>query len=59
MDVVIVRAPGSMHSPTRGSVLIEYLSPLGPSTSIERPAIEAVPLFWRFVREEFGLEPSD
>jgi hypothetical protein len=55
MDVLIVRAPGSLHPPKQGSVLIEYLAVSGQDTSIERPSTEAVRLFWRFVQEKFGV----
>ena len=53
--VLIVRAPGSLHPPKQGSVLIEYLAASGQNTSIERPTTEAVGLFWRFVQEKFGV----
>ena len=57
-DVVIVRAPGSMHSPSSGHVLIEQQSLTGHDDRIERPATEAVPLFWRFMIEKFGVHPT-
>src|SRR3954465_11867401 len=56
MDVVVVRAPSSLNRPSEGCVLIEYLAVSGNNTSIERPAAEAVRLFWRFVGEKFGVE---
>jgi len=55
IDVLIVRAPGSLHPPEQGSVLIEYLAVSGRNTSIERPTTEAMGLFWRFVQEKFGV----
>lgn len=54
-DVVAVRAPGSLRRHPTGTVLIEHLAVSGKDTSIERPAEEAIPLFWRFIREEFGV----
>ena len=56
-DVIAVRAPGSLHAPTVGNVLIEHLTCTGRDERIERPASEAVPLFWRFVTEKFGVDP--
>lgn len=58
MDVLVVRAPGSLHSPKPGCVLIEYLAVSGRNTSIERPTADAVKLFWRFVQEKFGMVPN-
>jgi hypothetical protein len=54
-DVIAVRAPGSLREPPSGEVLIEHLAPTGRDERISRPAAEAVPLFWRFVIEKFGL----
>jgi len=58
IECVIVRAPGSMHPPPPGCVLIEHLSHTGRNDSIERPAREAVALFWRFVQEKLGVDPA-
>jgi hypothetical protein len=58
MDVLIVRSPSSLHPHQPGSVLIEYLAVSGRNTSIERPAADAVRLFWRFVQEKFGVVPK-
>jgi hypothetical protein len=58
MDVLIVRAPGSLHPPKQGSVLIEYLAVSELNTSIERPTTDAVGLFWRFLQEKFEVAPS-
>lgn len=58
LDVVIVRAPSSLHRPLSGHVLIEQQSLTGHNDRIERPATEAVPLFWRFMIEKFGVQPS-
>jgi hypothetical protein len=38
-------------------VLIELLSCTGRDDRIERPAREAVLLFWRFVIEKYGVHP--
>jgi hypothetical protein len=58
LDVVIVRAPSSLHRPSSGHVLIEQQSLSGHDDRIERPAAEAVPLFWRFMIEKFGVHPA-
>jgi hypothetical protein len=57
LDVIVVRAPGWPHGPAAGNVLIEHLTVTGRNDRIERPAVEAVPLFWRFVIEKFGVDP--
>lgn len=53
--VIVVRAPGSVSAPAVGQVRIEYLPVAGRATRIDRPVEETVPLFWRFVHEEFGV----
>jgi hypothetical protein len=58
-DVIAVRAPGSLREPPPGQVLMEHLTPTGHDDRITRPAVEAVPLFWRFVIEKFGLRPPE
>ena len=55
--VVAVRAPSSLHPPPDGQVLIEEMSVTGHNDRIERPVAEAVPLFWRFMIEKFGVAP--
>lgn len=55
--VVAVRAPGSRREPQDGHVLIEHMSVTGHDDKIERPVTEAVPLFWRFMIEKFGVVP--
>lgn len=57
-DVVAVRAPNSMFKVTPGTVLIEHLSVTGRNDRIVRPAADAVPLFWRFMIEKFGVDPK-
>ena len=58
LDVVIVRAPSSLHRPSSGHVLIEQQSLTGHDDRIERPAAEAVPLFGQFMVEKFGVHPA-
>lgn len=58
LDAVAVRVPGSLRSHRRGTVLIEHLAGTGRNTEIERPADEAVALFWRFMEVEFGIRPT-
>lgn len=56
LEVVIVRAPGSVApAKQEGMVRIVHQSHTGRNDAIERPRAEAVPLFWRFVQEKFGL----
>jgi hypothetical protein len=55
--VVAVRAPSSLHPPPDGQVLIEEMSVSGHNDSIVRPVVEAVPLFWRFMIEKYGVAP--
>ena len=40
----------------RGMVRIEHLSAGGRLERIERPVADSVPLFWRFIKEKFGVE---
>lgn len=56
MDVIIVRAPGSLFAPANGFVRIDHVTVSGRDTRIDRPEAEAVRLFWRFVEEEFGIK---
>jgi hypothetical protein len=56
--VVAVRAPGSLHEPATGWVRIEHLSVTGHDDVIDRPVADAVPLFWRFMIERFGVDPG-
>jgi hypothetical protein len=55
--VVAVRAPGSLHPPRDGHVLIEEMFVTGHDDKIERPVVEAVPLFWWFMIEKYGIAP--
>ena len=56
-EIVIVRSPSSVRRPSTGHVAIEHQSLTGHDDSIERPTSEAVPLFWRFMIEKFGVAP--
>ena len=56
--VVAVRAPGSLREPRPGLVRIEHLSVTGHDDVIDRPVADAVPLFWRFMIEKFGVDPG-
>lgn len=56
--LVAVRAPGSLREPATGLVRIEHLSVTGHDDAIERPVADAVPLFWRFMIEKFGVDPG-
>jgi hypothetical protein len=55
VELVVVRAPGSLVPPRDGYVRIQHRSHSNRNDDIERPVDEAVRLFWRFVREKFGL----
>lgn len=57
-DLVAVHAPNSIAKVPPGTVLIEHLSVTGRNDRIERPVADAVPLFWRFMIEKFGIEPG-
>ena len=56
-DVVVVRAPGSLGKPADGQGVIEHLSTTGHDDRIHRPVEDAVPLFWRFTIEKYGIYP--
>lgn len=58
LGAVIVRAPGSLVDPRLGEVIIEHTSVTGHQDLIARPVAEAVPLFWRFVIEKYGIQPT-
>ncbi|SDZ24705.1 hypothetical protein SAMN05421504_11171 [Amycolatopsis xylanica] len=56
VEVVIVRSPSSGYVGA-GGVFIEHRSVTGHDDRIFRTADEAVPLFWRFMIEKFGVAP--
>jgi hypothetical protein len=57
IPVVVVSVAGSprFSGAQTGHVVIAHLSSTGHDDQIERPSDEAVPLFWRFVREKFDI----
>lgn len=55
---VIVRARGSLVAPTPGEVIVEHTAVTGHRDLIARPVTDAVPLFWRFVIEKYGIRPT-
>jgi hypothetical protein len=57
IEVVIVRSPSSGYVGA-GGVFIEHRSITGHDDRIFRTSDEAVPLFWRFMIEKFGVEPT-
>jgi hypothetical protein len=57
-DVVAVRSPSSMRTVPAGYVVVEHLAVTGRNDRIARPAAEAVPLFWRFMIEKYGVHPT-
>lgn len=62
--LLVAPAPGtpapvdaiSVSTPNYPEVLVEHLPLVGIADRIERPADEAVPLFWRFLKEKYGIE---
>ncbi|MCG3753191.1 hypothetical protein [Amycolatopsis sp. Poz14] len=56
VPVVVVRSPSSGQTGA-GGVYIEHRSATGHDDRIFRPSAEAVPLFWRFMIEKFGVAP--
>ncbi|MEH0841447.1 hypothetical protein V6U81_03505 [Micromonospora sp. CPCC 205711] len=57
-DVIRVCSPSSIRVVGAGWVLIEHVTVTGRDDRIYRPVTDAVPLFWRFIREKFGIVPS-
>lgn len=55
---VLVRAPDSLAHPRTGSVIVEHTAVTGYHDSIQRPVGDAVPLFWRFIIEKYGIVPG-
>lgn len=54
-EVVIVFGPGGHRAAPLDHVAIEHRAHSGRSDRIIRPVAGAVPLFWRFVAEKFGI----
>ncbi len=63
-DLIVAPAPGApapvdavkVSAPNYPTVVVEHLPPVGGADRIERPREDAVPLFWRFVKEKYGIE---
>ena len=55
LDVILVAAPGSLRRHPDRTVRIDYVAVNGQNTEIVRPEEEALPLFWRFLKTEFGI----
>jgi hypothetical protein len=55
VDVIHVYAPNGLGAPSAGMVKIEHVSVTGRNDVIERAVADAIPLFWRFVWEKFGI----
>lgn len=58
LDVIVVRSTVSMRPSPPGEVRIEHFATSGLKEEVDRPVAEALPLFWRFVVEKYGLHPS-
>lgn len=56
VEVLRISAPGSLNPARDGWIVITHISHSGRNDRIERPVAHAVPLFWRFVLEKFGIE---
>ena len=56
IELILVRGSGSVRPPPSGLVRIEHLSVSGHNDVVDRPPSEALPLFWRFVKEKYGIE---
>jgi hypothetical protein len=54
---VILSLPGMGWGPTGDEVVIEHRAISGHDDRIVRSSTEAVPLFWRFMIEKFGIAP--
>jgi hypothetical protein len=55
LDVVAVRGAMGSRRVAEGRIIIEHLPLVGLADVIERDASDAVPLFWAFMREKYGL----
>ncbi len=58
VDVVAVRGAMGMANVPAERIVIEHMPLVGMADKIERPAVEAVPLFWRFMIEKYGIAPQ-
>jgi hypothetical protein len=57
-DVIRVYSPSSLRPVGAGQVVIEHQTVTGRNDRISRPSAEAVPLFWRFLIEKYGVTPD-
>ena len=57
-EFIHVQAPNSVPGAQPGHVVIEHRTLSGKDDQIERAISDAVPLFWRFCAEKFGLVAS-
>jgi hypothetical protein len=55
LDVVAVRGAMGSRNVARDRIVVEHLPLVGMADLIERDAAGAVPLFWAFMREKYGL----
>lgn len=63
-SLIVTPAPGTpgpvdavlVKGTAEGDVVIEHLPLVGRADRIERPSSDAVPLFWRFMTEKYGIE---
>jgi hypothetical protein len=58
-DSIVVCGLDWRDPPSTGLVRIWHASFTGLADDIERPIAEAVPLFWQFVAEKFGIYPAE
>jgi hypothetical protein len=58
VDMVVVRSPMGLGNIAAGRVLVEHWPLVGIADSIERDDTDAVPLFWRFMIEKYGVHPD-
>lgn len=58
IDVVVVRGAMGLRKVPADHIVVEHMPLVGQADRIERPASEAVPLFWRFMIEKYGIAPK-
>lgn len=58
VDVVAVRGAMGLAHVREDRIVVEHIPLVGGADRIERPADEAVPLFWRFMIEKYGMAPQ-
>ncbi len=55
LDVVFVQGAMGMEHVPADRIVVEHVPLVGIADVIERDASDAVPLFWAFMREKYGL----